>query len=287
MKRYKVSYLKFQVNIWGRGTCPLPRSQAHQLWQHQVLHAAASVSLVDGVTATLCCWGWTELEVGPRSSWHQMECKWLIRVWFMGKNNLQLTTGGPPSSDKGTQDTASWVFEVQPESRVMKSGAWRDEVREANAFMAPDKPRFAPLIHLCLVSTELCSPAARGHCSKLCFSPDAETDQMGQKKQRPRAPWTAGWRRTNTITVLHNMQGVLKQLTPCQKEVPRLRRWNKPGLTGVRQSGCSRQNHARPTWHIPSPALTLSTSIVLPTSTPSAVSLLPVWGLFSSLISVC
>lgn len=40
----------------------------------------------------------------------------------MGKNNSQLTTGSPASCDKDTQGTASRVFEVQPESRVMKSG---------------------------------------------------------------------------------------------------------------------------------------------------------------------
>lgn len=63
----------------------------------------------------------------------------------------------------------------------MKSGTWWDEVREANAFTAPDKPRFEALLHLCLVSSELCSfLAARGHCSS---SPDAAADQTAQKKQ--------------------------------------------------------------------------------------------------------
>lgn len=162
-----------------------------------------------------------------------------------GKNNLQLTTGSPASCDKTTQDAAPQDFEVQPESRVMKSGTWWDEVREANAFMAPDKPRFEPLLRLCLVSSELCSfLAARGHCSS---SPDAAADQMAQKKHRPPAPQTAGRRRTNTITVLHNMQGVLKRPTPCQKEEAGLGQWNKAGVTGVRQSGRSRQNHASPT----------------------------------------
>lgn len=51
----------------------------------------------------------------------------------------------------------------------------------------------------------------------------------------------------------------------------RLRQWNKPGLTGVRQSSCSRQNQAGPTWQVPSPSYTLSTSIPLATLTPPAV----------------
>lgn len=109
-----------------------------------------------------------------------MKCKWLIRVWFRGKNNFQLTTGSPASCDKGTQDAATRVFEVQPESRVIKSGTWWDQVREANAFTAADKARFEPLFHFCLVSTVLCSfLAARGHCSMLprCSSRSDSTEK--------------------------------------------------------------------------------------------------------------
>lgn len=147
--------------------------------------------------------------------------------------------------------------------------------------------RLEPLIGCCLVGTVLCSfLAATSRGSTLSRLRDRSDGT--EKKQKPQAPRTAGRRRTNTITVLHNMQGVLKRLTPCQKEVARLPRWNKLGLTEVRQSSCSRQNHASPTWHIPSPAVTLSTSILLSASTPSAV--FPtscVWGLFLPLISVC
>lgn len=62
----------------------------------------------------------------------------------------------------------------------MKSGTWWDEVREANAFTAPDKPRFEALIH-CLVSTDSCAhsllaaPAAGERA--------AGADQTAQKKQ--------------------------------------------------------------------------------------------------------
>lgn len=147
--------------------------------------------------------------------------------------------------DKGTQDSAARVFEVQPESRGMKSGTRWDEVREANAFTAPDKPRFEPLTHHCLVSTVLCSfLAARGHCSTL---PRCRSRSDGTEKTEAAGASDSRETKDKHNHSLHNMQGVLKRLTPCQKEVARLGQWNKVGLTGVRESGCSRQNHASPT----------------------------------------
>lgn len=95
----------------------------------------------------------------------------------------------------------------------MKSGTWWDEVREANAFTAPNKPRFEALSFILHSAVQF--PG--------CQRPVRRTLQMQQqirrhgKKKRPAAPWRAGRRRTNTITVLHNMQGVLKCLTPLSK----------------------------------------------------------------------
>lgn len=159
----------------------------------------------------------------------------------------------------------------------MKCGTWWDEVREANAFSAPDKPRFEPLMHLCRVSTALCSfLAARGHCSTL---PRCSSRSDGTEKNRPSAP------QTNTITVLHNMQGVLKRLTPLSKRS--IQNWT------VEQSGLDR---GQTVWlkqtELRKSNMTRSLSgryTVRLHSTPhlNTFSCPRVWGLFSALISVC
>lgn len=104
----------------------------------------------------------------------------------------------------------------------MKSGTWQDEPREANAFTILDKPRSAPLIQFYLLDTLSCGfLVARGHTNALS-RPRAGSDRQGQKKHTPRAPRTGGRGSANTITVVHNMQGVLKCLTSCQEKVPGL-----------------------------------------------------------------
>lgn len=139
------------------------------------------------------------------------------------------------------------VFEVQPERRVMKSGTWQDEAGEANAFTILDKPRPEPLIHSTFWTHRLA--VSRLPEAAQTRSPDTEWDLIGRDRDytQPRAPRTGGerQRKTKKITVVHNMQGKTPDL--LSRKTARLRQWNKPGLTGVRQSSCSRQNQAGPT----------------------------------------
>lgn len=161
----------------------------------------------------------------------------------------------------------------------MKSGTWQDEAREANAFTILDKPRSEPLIHFYLSDTASCSfLAARGPASELSRH-RVRSDRQGQKNTSTTGTSDGFTKRgrggTNRITVVHNMQGVLKRLTSCQEKVPGSVSETNPAWQGSGSLAVADRTrqvqpdtfplpriHCRPLFRSPSSHLRLSTQVV-------------------------
>lgn len=107
-------------------------------------------------------------------------------------------------------------------------------------------------------------------------SPDTEWDLIGRDRKYKHHGHCGQVRQEGERE--HKQNRSCAQHARCAKmpdllsrKCARLRQWKKPSLTGVRQSSCSRQNQAGPTWHVPSLPYTLSTCIPLAILTPRAV----------------
>lgn len=84
--------------------------------------------------------------------------------------------------------------------------------------LSPDKPRSEPLIRFYLLDTLVLQfPGCQRPCADTLSRRRARSDRQGQLIRAPRAPRPGGRGNANRITVVHNMQGVLKCLTRCQK----------------------------------------------------------------------
>ena len=123
-------------------------------------------------------------------------------------------------------------------------------------------------------------PDCRGGGAPRVHSADTERDVIGRdRKYKLHGERWTGSAREGAGSTSQKRNRSCAQHARCAKtpdllsgRCARFRQWNKLGLTGVRQSGCSRQNPAGSTRHPLSLLYALSTSIPLAIHSPEAVS---------------